>query len=82
MARWGSGPRCGIEMWSEHEKRTCRDNPGVTCGVILAMLTKLWSVDRSGSLLVELAQKLADTGRRSVAVASDSFGARQGGGGG
>lgn len=46
------------------------------------MLTKLWSVDRSGSLLVELAQKLADTGRRSVAVASDSFGARQGGGGG
>lgn len=43
----------------------------VLCGANLAMMTKLYSVDRSRGTPTELARALADTGRRGISLASD-----------
>ena len=49
----------------------------VLCGANLAMLTKLYAVDRAGLDTTTLAQLLADTGRRSITLASDAFAAER-----
>ena len=50
-----------------------RPDVDVVCGVSLAMLTKIWSLDRRRVSPQTLARQMADTGRRGVSVASERF---------
>jgi PTS system mannose-specific IIA component len=50
----------------------------VLCGVNLSMLTKLYAVDRTRVTPTELARMLAESGRKGIALASDSFAAERG----
>ncbi len=60
----GASPcNCGQDEAREHGRRAV-----VLAGLNLAMVLKLATVDRSGRTLSQVAEAVADTGRRAVAI--------------